>query len=424
MPRMRHFAIILTFLMVSATLVLILVRIKPFGKAFDVPPDGKIAAEAANSYTGAAEPAAERTSGNLPSLSLSFVGDLMAHPPNFRMSEYGRIYDAVESIFHADDLSFINLEFVVDPDRPMAGYPRFNVHRDYVEAAVDAGFDVFALANNHITDYGADGVRETERQIRRIQAFHPRDPLRPIYYSGVRSPDETGLEVTEIRHRGWKIGYLSVTGILNQWAGANLTYMVPYWDSAANDALRSFIRTESANYDLFILAYHGGTEYVLEPNPDKWRLFNSLMDAGVDILWGHHPHVLQPIEFYPREDGRYGALMHSLGNFVSSQPARLRPSDGGVRRAFTGDSAIVSLEVIMTPSGPDVRSIDAIPITHLREYQTDDPDRDGYEVHFTGDSPDLARDSWKPFYRRRVEDMLRLIGPASARYYQKTHPVP
>jgi poly-gamma-glutamate capsule biosynthesis protein CapA/YwtB (metallophosphatase superfamily) len=376
---------------------------------------------------GATSAAADRrgTDSRLPPLRLSFAGDLMAHPPNFRMSDYGRIYDAVEQVFHNDDLSFINLEFVVDPSRPMAGYPRFNVHRDYVLAAVEAGFDVFAFANNHITDYGTEGIRATRLQQHLISWYAARGAGRPLYFSGVRTVAGDGMDITEIIHEGWRIGYLSVTGILNHYYdGADLVYLVPYWNDDANESLRDLIRRESPRYDLFILAYHGGTEYWLEPNDGKWRLFNSLMDAGVDILWGHHPHVLQPIEFYPRGDGRYGALMYSLGNFVSSQPSNLSPDDGSRRRAYTGDSVISRIEVVMTPTGADVRRIDPLAITHLREYATEDPQRDGFEVHLTADAPGLAREEWKPFYHTRADEMSRLIGPASARYYQKTHPMP
>ncbi len=362
---------------------------------------------------------------SLPPLSLSFVGDLMAHPPNFRMSDYSRIYAAVEEQFHDDDLSFINLEFVIDPSRAMAGFPRFNVHRDYVEAAVDAGFDVFSFANNHINDYGSAGIRATRIQQHLLSRYAREGWNRPVYFSGIRVPGEDEFRITAIEHRGWRIAYLSVTGILNQyWDGADDTYLVRYWSEADNSALLGFIKERRRDYDLFILAYHGGTEYILTPNEGKAELFTSLADAGVDVVWGHHPHVLQPVHFFQRPDGRSGAIMYSMGNFVSSQTAWLGPEDGGTRRAYTGDSAIVRLEIRNTPQGPDVRRIDMNLITHLREYDTDDPARDGYEVHFTEDAPGIARKEWKPFYEQRLKEMTRLIGPAPARYYQTTDSMP
>lgn len=390
---------------------------------------------------------------DLESLSLSFVGDLMAHPPNYNMSDYNRIYAHVGQLFLEDDLSFINLEYVSDPNRPMSGFPSFNVHPQYTRTAVDWGFDVFSTANNHINDFGWQGIRATRFQWYLLRAYALEEHRRPLYMSGLRSPSQnTGFPITRISYQGWNIGFLAVTGILNQYySGTEEVFVVPYWDAEANAALIELVRRESPQYDLFILSYHGGNEYQLQPNRQKWRLFNALADAGADIIWGHHPHVLQPIEFYPRPEGNCGVIMYSMGNFVSSQPIFLSPSDSMVPRAYTGDSAIVQLSVRMTSLGADVNRIHVIPITHMREYdrsvrvqaqaEADDQasgetqtervpsegteaQRDGYEVFFTRQAPDVANETWKKFYETRRDQMLRLIGPPSARYYQKTHPMP
>lgn len=378
--------------------------------------------ESANSIDGLYRAAASR---RLPGLTLDFAGDLMAHPPNFLMSDYHRIYRAVEDRLLNDDLSFVNMEFVMDQSRPMSGFPSFNVHRDYGEAAIDAGFDVFARANNHINDYGSSGIRASRIQQYQLMYYASRSWNRPVYFSGTRMPGEDDFMIQEIDHRGWRIGFLSVTGMLNQYySGVESAYLVPLYDKKANEKLLSFIRDNRDKYDLFILAYHGGVEYQLQPDRTKARLFRQFVDAGVDIVWGHHPHVMQPIEFIPRGDGRYGAIMYSMGNFVSSQPSTLGSGDGEIRRAYTGDSVIAELQVVMTGQGPDVRSITPYLITHLREYKRDSLDRDGFEVHYTADAADIARDEWKQFYRLRYSSMLSLMGPVSARYYQKTHPMP
>ena len=83
------------------------------------------------------------------SLSLSFLGDLMAHIENFRIEDYSVVYEDIRPILISDDLTFSNLETPVDEKLPYKGYPRFNIHKEYVQAAINAGIDVFPLANNH-----------------------------------------------------------------------------------------------------------------------------------------------------------------------------------------------------------------------------------------------------------------------------------
>ena len=103
----------------------------------------------------------ENTESTLPdSIELTFAGDIMAHTENWSMSDYSRIYQDVSSLLRNDDLTFANFETPVSNSLPLSTYPRFNVHSSYLDAAVEAGFDVFSLANNHSNDQGLAGVAE------------------------------------------------------------------------------------------------------------------------------------------------------------------------------------------------------------------------------------------------------------------------
>ena len=397
-----------------------------------------------------------------PPLNLSFVGDIMAHPPNFNMSNYDRIYRAVSPILLSDDLSFANLEFVVDNQRPMSGYPRFNVHTAYVEAALRGGFDVFSTANNHSNDYGKLGVLQTQHSLRGLSDRQDSTPLLdqyldqyqlPFYYSGLRRAKDGKLHIQSIHHRGWHIAFLAVTGTINEYnAGVDYINYVPMYSKVANNELRELVKSRRANYDLFILSYHGGIEYQLEPNREKQQLFASLMEAGVDILWGHHPHVLQPVERYVRASGRSGLIMYSLGNFISSQPWYLTPADWQLPLAYTGDSAIIQLNIRMTTEGATVKYVELLPITHLQHFdfdgdksdgdksdsdksngdksdgdksdgdKSDGAKRDGFEVLFTRNAEAAAAPAWKTFYRERARIMHGII-EASSPHYDLTHPL-
>ena len=83
----------------------------------------------------------------------------MAHPALWRHGEFHRIYQDISDEIRESDLSFVNLETPVFDQRPYSGYPGFNVHREYAEAAIEAGFNVFSLTNNHTNAQAATPAR-------------------------------------------------------------------------------------------------------------------------------------------------------------------------------------------------------------------------------------------------------------------------
>ena len=94
-------------------------------------------------------------------ITLLFAGDIMAHSVNYVISDYPKIWRDVKYIIEPCDLAFANIEAPIDDTRKPHTYPNFNMPQAYVEAAVDAGFDVFSLCNNHTNDQGLNGIKET-----------------------------------------------------------------------------------------------------------------------------------------------------------------------------------------------------------------------------------------------------------------------
>ena len=114
----------------------------------------------------------------------------MAHNVNYRMKDYNKIYTDILNITQNDDLTFCNLETPVDGTIPYETYPTFNVQPPYLQAAVDAGFEVFSLANNHTNDQNGHGITETYKNF---------DTLRnnleyKVYFSGIRENKNKGME--------------------------------------------------------------------------------------------------------------------------------------------------------------------------------------------------------------------------------------
>ncbi len=315
----------------------------------------------------------------------------MAHPPNFRMSNYDLIYDAVEETIEAADLAFINLEFVVDPDRPMSGYPLFNVHHSYVDAAINAGFDVFSLANNHTADFHTAGIVATAESLETIASS------KSIWYSGLGTPDR--LESKTIELEAATIGFISISMISNEWAGRDAFYFVGTQQARADFV--DWVAKEQESFDIYVVSVHGGDEYVLEPNPQKKEFLEAISAAGVEVVWAHHPHVLQPFAYARQEGGQLGTIIYSSGNFVSGQTWRLTPDDHSIRRAYTGDSALYQVELARVRGHYSVAHVEATLISHVI-------DAGGVVVRYLEDLAKLpTTHRWAEFYRKRLEAVRR-----------------
>ena len=87
----------------------------------------------------------------------------MAHKPNFNMRGYNKIWESISGTVQSADLAFANIEAPVSKDLPYSSFPNFNMHPEYPEAAVSAGFNVFSLVNNHTNDQGLEGMRATAK---------------------------------------------------------------------------------------------------------------------------------------------------------------------------------------------------------------------------------------------------------------------
>ena len=292
-------------------------------------------------------------------LALTFAGDIMAHDVNYKTSDYNAVYDDVRDLLLRDDLSFGNLEAPVNEDRPYSGFPFFNIHLEYARAAVTGGFDVFSLANNHARDQKDLGMLKTLSSLILLRE----EAKGGVWYSGVRGDPARPFAPVTIEKNGFRIGFLSVTEYLNNRQTAPYANIVDFRKEAEAARFVAWVKTIAPRYDLFILAYHGDVEYKLSPSPEKVEFFRSLARAGVGIVWGHHPHVIQPYE-YVETDGVRQLIMYSMGNFVSGMGVRTVGGNPGAPRAWAADSFLLPVTVTRTGSGrADVEAGEPILIT-------------------------------------------------------------
>ena len=118
-------------------------------------------------------------------ITLLFAGDIMAHNVNYYISDYPKIWRDVKYLIEPCDLAFANIEAPIDNTQKWQTYPNFNMPQAFVEAAVDAGFDVFSLCNNHTNDQGLNGIKETVKSAERL-VNRSKEKNENIYFSGLK----------------------------------------------------------------------------------------------------------------------------------------------------------------------------------------------------------------------------------------------
>lgn len=224
-----------------------------------------------------------------------------------RTYNFAPIYENVKSIITNADIAFINQETPVSQSFQPESYPTFNSPVDLTYDVMDVGFDVINMANNHMLDKGALGLRES------FDNWNARSAL----VIGCYEEKSSGRYITYTEKNGISIAYVSYTyGTNLNEDPANKGLWAPYLKQSdvAGDVAEA-----AANADFVIVSVHWGDEGAMTPNDEQKKYAKIMADAGADVIIGHHPHVLQPIEWLDGKDGKKVLCAYSLGNFVHEQ---------------------------------------------------------------------------------------------------------
>ncbi len=337
-------------------------------------------------------------------LRLTFLGDIMAHTTNYRMEDFHEIYVDLKDTLLADDLTIGNLEFPIDQTRPVSGYPLFNGRREYWQAAVDSGVDVFSQANNHSFDQGVEGILQTLRSTEAVRGATGR----PVYVSGIRGNSAAPFEPAEIRIKGLRVGFLAATQFLNLTGGRPYVNLVNYHDKTAADAFIRLIREKSRQFDIFIVSYHCGVEYSSKPRKDLVDFFERMASNGANIVFGHHPHVYQSFGLV-KTGGETRLVMPSMGNFISGMTWGLDPLNPGAW-ASTGDSALVRVDLLRVGASIFVIGAEALPISN---YLNDKREMVVGKLDELASGKVPLSSAWKAYFIERFAAMTKLMVPAA-----------
>ncbi|MDR0680398.1 MAG: CapA family protein [Dysgonamonadaceae bacterium] len=255
-------------------------------------------------------------------LTLLFAGDAMQHQSQidnaFRNDRYdysSYFQHITYEITHAD-IAVVNLETTLG-GKPYKGYPLFSAPDEYACALKDAGFDVFLTANNHILDRFSKGLHRTLDVLDSLSIKH----------TGVfrNAAERKEIYPLIIEKKNIRIAFLNYTYATN---GINPTFpdYVNYIDVI--QIQKDIQRAKELKADFIIANMHWGEEYKLSQNTMQEKMAELLINKGVNIVTGSHPHVVQPSLAITDSAGVISNLIiYSLGNFVSAMTAP--NTDGG-----------------------------------------------------------------------------------------------
>jgi len=242
-------------------------------------------------------------------VSMAFVGDMSFGDFPFCIG-YGvrseirnnkdiNIFKDVENILHKHDIVFGNLETVLSNESEMVdSLSSVEMRGDpsICNILKNAHFNCINIANNHILQHGEKPFQETINILTESG----------IVCVGSKSIHEWHCEPVIIEKGKKLIGILGYAFERDRYFKKESKYAFGYSDRILKDVNRL-----RSSVDLLIVSCHWGLEFITRPSPYTITLARNIIDAGADLVIGHHPHVLQGIEKY-----KHGLIAYSLGNFI------------------------------------------------------------------------------------------------------------
>lgn len=344
-------------------------------------------------------------------VTLLFTGDIMCHTRQLTAAfndstsgyDFDTVFKYISPLIREADIAVGNLEVTLG-GKPYTGYPAFSAPDALATACRDNGFDLLVTANNHSADRGSSGVRRTIAVLDSLGIKHTGT------WKSKEARDTLSPELME--SNGIRIAFLNSTYGTN-----GLTVSPPplidYIDTVriAGDVAKS--RDAGAGY--VILFVHWGNEYDTLPSTFQKNTAAALFRAGVDMIVGSHPHVIQPMTALADSTGLTQPVVWSLGNFISNQ--RSRRSDGGAMvrielRKINGKVYLAAGDYILTwVYAPEVNGKREFYILPCSEYEDNsvliskEADREAMKLFLT-DARRLLNNSNVSFHELIMEDEI------------------
>lgn len=309
--------------------------------------------------------------------TIGAVGDILMHGDVIKSGKIGSSYDYSSIFSHfssyvsALDYAVANMEGTLcgtDNGYSYGGYPNFNAPDAIAEALKDAGFDMLLTANNHSYDTRSVGFHRTQEVIASLGLAHT---------GTVTSAEDDNFIVADVN--GIRIGmicYTYNTGVNDKTGTVGLNTIPlsagdePLVNSFDYQNLDSFYQElsgqleemELAGAEATVLFIHWGDEYKLTPNATQKKMAQKLCDLGIDVIFGGHAHVVEPMELLQStvDETHQTVCLYSMGNAVSNQRQGLISS---ISTAHTEDGVLMSVRFAKYSDGTViVEAVELLPI--------------------------------------------------------------
>ena len=250
------------------------------------------------------------------SITIVGVGDNLIHEALYLQCakddgsyDFSPFYRDVKGLINDADLAVVNQEGPLATDiAPPKGYPFFNTPADVLDALKDTGFDVINLANNHMTDMAEAGLQATIDSVRN----------RDLAFDGVYEGPKDASQFPVLEKNGIKVAFLGYTELVSVAQPSTNSCNIFMFDDL--DLIRGQIALAKEHADIVVVCAHWGYDGMAPLSETEQYLAQVLVNAGADIIFGSHPHVLQELTVITREsDGAKCPVIYSLGNFLSGQ---------------------------------------------------------------------------------------------------------
>ena len=241
-------------------------------------------------------------------ITVGMIGDILLHDPLYTYGDYAYSFEEVKAPMENIDFLLANQESMpAGKSFTYSGYPAFNSPSHIIEGLQNVGVDMVSIANNHTLDLGEKGVLAA---IDNIKSYD-------MPYVGAYLSKEDQKEFRIVTVNGIRLGILAYTyGTNGIPTPKGKDYLVARIDP---ERITREVQELKKLVDVTIVSMHWGNEYELSPNQSQIDLAQVIADAGGDIVFGHHPHVLQNFDLLEGKNGNETHVLYSLGNFYSGQ---------------------------------------------------------------------------------------------------------
>jgi len=255
-------------------------------------------------------------------ITIGAIGDILIHGVIYEDAQEGLTYnfdpvfEHVKDQLLAPDILVANQESVLGgKELGLSTYPAFNSPHEVGETLIEFGVDIFTTANNHTLDRG-------EKAILSAIDFYER---MGVPYVGHFKSFEDQNTIRVIQKNGIKVAFLAYTyGTNGIPVPEGKEYLVNLIDL---DRMKADVKKAKKEADVIVMSIHWGYEYHRLPNDEQRLIAEEMSRSGVDIIFGSHPHVLQPFDWIETEEKRT-FVVYSLGNFISGQIGEYREIGG------------------------------------------------------------------------------------------------